>query len=153
MSDALLDTSRAEDAHTASRLSVEPIIWLGTTRPDGRPHHVPVWFCWRDPEVLIFSMATAQKLRNLRRRSSVSLTLDAAADGQDIVIAEGDGRLVTDEAVQRITPSFANKYATRLGGGSLDAWRTTFAQPVLVTVSRVIAWTRKEGQLHYRSVP
>jgi hypothetical protein len=96
-------------------------------------------------------MATAQKLRNLLHRSSVTLTLDSAAAGQDIVIVEGDARLVTDNDVHMITPSFAIKYAAMLGQGGLGAWRTTFAQPVLVTASRVIAWTRKEGQLHYRS--
>jgi PPOX class probable F420-dependent enzyme len=153
MVDVLLDTTRADDSHTASRLSAEPVIWLGTTRPDGRPHHVPVWFCWRDPEVVLFSMTAAQKLRNLRHQSAVTLTLDSAAAGQDVVIVEGGGRLVTDEVVEGIASTFADKYAPMLGEGGLDRWRTTFTQPVLVTASRVIAWTRREGQLLYRSTP
>jgi hypothetical protein len=55
--------NRPDDAHTDARLTTEPVIWLGTTCPDGRPHHVPVWFCWRDPVVLVFSMPTTQKVR------------------------------------------------------------------------------------------
>ena len=32
------------DDAAAQRLATEPILWLATTRPDGRPHLVPVWF-------------------------------------------------------------------------------------------------------------
>ena len=37
---ALLDVARGDDRHTAERLAAEPVIWLGTVRPDGRPHDV-----------------------------------------------------------------------------------------------------------------
>jgi predicted pyridoxine 5'-phosphate oxidase superfamily flavin-nucleotide-binding protein len=50
---ALLDVARGDDRHTAERLTAEPVIWLGTVRPDGRPHHVPIWFVWHDPLVLL----------------------------------------------------------------------------------------------------
>jgi PPOX class probable F420-dependent enzyme len=63
---ALLDVTRTDDRHTAQRLSAEPIIWLGTVRPDGRPHNVPVWFAWHDPMVLIFSMPETAKVRDVR---------------------------------------------------------------------------------------
>jgi len=33
------------------RLAQEFVVWLSTTRPDGRPHIVPVWFSW-DGEVV-----------------------------------------------------------------------------------------------------
>jgi nitroimidazol reductase NimA-like FMN-containing flavoprotein (pyridoxamine 5'-phosphate oxidase superfamily) len=62
----LLDVTRTDDRHTAQRLSAEPIIWLGTVRPDGRPHNVPVWFTWHDPMVLIFSMPKTAKVRDVR---------------------------------------------------------------------------------------
>ena len=39
----LLDVTRTDDRHTSERLSAEPVIWLGTVRPGGRPHNVPVW--------------------------------------------------------------------------------------------------------------
>jgi nitroimidazol reductase NimA-like FMN-containing flavoprotein (pyridoxamine 5'-phosphate oxidase superfamily) len=53
------------------RLSVEPIIWLGTVRPDGRPHIVPVWFAWHDPMVLIHSMPKTAKVRDMRLSPAV----------------------------------------------------------------------------------
>ena len=155
MAEPLLDRNRPDDAHTGDRLATEPVIWLGTTCPDARPHHVPVWFCWHDPEILIFSMSATQKVRNLRRNPQVALTLDSAAGGQDIVLAEGQARLGAAGTAELIAPLFASKYAAMLGGdeSSLEQWRSTFSTPVLVTVSRIVAWTRQDGQLRYRSVP
>ena len=122
--------------------------------PDSRPHHVSVWFCWHDPEVLIFSMPATRKVRNLRRNPWVSLTLDSAAGGQDIVLAEGRAQAGAAGAAEQITPLFARKYAALLGReSSLDQWRSTFSMPVLITVSKIVAWTRQDGQLRYRSVP
>jgi PPOX class probable F420-dependent enzyme len=154
MVEALLDRNRPDDAHTEGRLATEHVIWLGTTGPGLRPHHVPIWFCWQDPEVLIFSMPATRKVVNLRRNPQVALTLDSAAGGQDIVLAEGRAQVVTEASVERLAPLFAGKYAAILGGGAaMEQWRTTFSLPVLVTVSKVVAWTRQGGQLRYRSVP
>lgn len=154
MAEPLLARDLPDDAHIDARLAAEPVIWLGTTGPGSRPHHVPVWFCWRDPEVLIFSMPASRKARNLLRNPWVSLTLDSAANGQDIVLAEGEARVAETSAIEQITPLFARKYAALLDSySSLDQWRSTFSMPVLVTVSKVVAWTRQEGQLRFRSVP
>ena len=154
MTDPLLDENRPDDAHTGARLAAEPVIWLATAGPDARPHQVPVWFCWRDPEVLIFSMRATVKARHLRRNPQVALALDSAAGGQDIVLAEGRARLGPAARVEQLAPLFAGKYAAMLGtGSSLEQWRSTFSLPVLVTVSRIVAWTRQDGQVRYRSVP
>ena len=76
-----MDVTRTDDRHTAQRLSAEPIIWLGTVRPDGRPHNVPVWFAWHDPMVLVFSMPKTAKVRDVRLSPAVSLALDSADGG------------------------------------------------------------------------
>jgi PPOX class probable F420-dependent enzyme len=157
----LLDPNRADDAHTAARLSGEPVIWLGTAGSNGRPHQVPVWFCWRDPVVLIFSMAGTRKLRELERNPLVTLNLDTAAGGQDVVLAEGQAVVGAAQAVEELAGAFGAKYAAMLGGGDpnpdpdggLAQWRETFSVPILVTVSKIVAWRRQSGQLAYRSVP
>jgi PPOX class probable F420-dependent enzyme len=154
VAEPLLDKNRPDDAHTDARLAAEPVIWLGTTGPDAYPHHVPVWFCWHDPEILIFSMPATRKVGNLRRHPQVALTLDSANGGQDIVLAEGQARAAPADAVEQISPLFASKYAATFETeSSLNQWRSTFSLPVLVTVSRIVAWTRHDGQLRYRTVP
>jgi hypothetical protein len=54
--DNLLDMTRPWDAHIDRRLCSEPIIWLSSTRFDGRPDLAPVWFLWDGQAILIFSL-------------------------------------------------------------------------------------------------
>jgi PPOX class probable F420-dependent enzyme len=153
MADPLLAVNRPDDAHTGARLTADPVIWLGTTGPNGRPHHVPVWFCWRDPRVLLFSMPGTRKLANLRRNPLVTLNLDSAAGGQDIVLAEGHAELPA-AAPDDLAEAFAAKYTPLLGSEpALTQWRATFSVPVLITVTKLTAWTRQNNQLHYRTIP
>jgi PPOX class probable F420-dependent enzyme len=152
---ALLDIARSDDRHTSERLSAEPVIWLGTVRPDGRPHNVPVWFAWHDPLVLIFSMPKTAKVGNVRLSPAVTLALDSADGGRDIVLAEGTATLVTgaDQHPHFLAGKFREKYARSLGTTSFEQWRATFSQPLLVHVQRITAWTGTATGIAYRVVP
>jgi len=152
---ALLDVARSDDRHTSERLTAAPVIWLGTVRPDGRPHNVPVWFAWHDPLVLIFSMPRTAKVRNARLSPAVSLALDSADGGRDVVLAEGRATLVTGAGQHPhfLAEKFREKYAQTLGGTSFEEWRATFSQPLLVHVQRIIAWTPAAAGVAYRVVP
>ena len=151
----LLDVTRTDDRHTSERLSTEPIIWLGTVRPDGRPHNVPVWFAWHDPMVLIFSMPKTAKVADVRLSPAISLALDSADGGQDIVLAEGRAELIAgaDRLPHLLAGTFREKYAGSLGAMSFDQWRSTFSQPLLIHVDRITAWTRTAAGVAYRVVP
>jgi len=48
-----------------SALDQANVLSLGTVRPDGRPHVVPLWFLWDGEAIVVFSKARAQKVRNL----------------------------------------------------------------------------------------
>lgn len=152
---ALLDVARSDDRHTAERLTAEPVIWLGTVRPDGRPHNVPVWFAWHDPLVLIFSMPKTAKVRNARLSRAVSLALDSADGGRDVVVAEGRATLVTGAGQHPhfLAAKFREKCAQALDATSFEEWRATFSQPLLVHVQRITAWTRTATGVAYRVVP
>ena len=152
---ALLDVTRSDDRHTAERLTAEPVVWLGTVRPDGRPHTVPVWFAWHDPLVLIFSMPRTVKVRNARLSPAVSLALDSADGGRDVVLAEGRVTVLSgaDQHPHFLAAKFRDKYAQSLGSTSFEEWRATFSQPLLVHVQRITAWTRTADGVAYRVVP
>ena len=151
----LLDVTRTDDRHTSERLSAERIIWLGTVRPDGRPRNVPVWFVWHDPMVLIFSMPKTAKVRDVRLSPAVSLALDSADGGQDIVLAEGRAELIAgaERHPHFLAGKFREKYAQSMGAMSFDQWRSTFSQPLLIHVNRITAWTRTAEGVAYRVVP
>jgi len=98
-------------------------------------------------------MAGTRKLRDLERSPLVALNLDSADGGQDVVLAEGRAEVGSASAAAEMAGAFGEKYAGRLGGAGLGQWRETFSVPILVTVSKIVAWRRQDGQLFYRSVP
>ena len=109
----MLDTTKTRDAHIEERLRADLIVWLGSVRPDGRPHIVPVWFLWEGETVLVFSKPD-QKVRNLKENPNVWLALDNTKDGEDVVMVEGKAELMSDPSVNTTLPEYAAKYATQL---------------------------------------
>jgi PPOX class probable F420-dependent enzyme len=112
-------------------------IWLATSRPDGRPHAVPVWFVWDGGSAYFISRRDLQKSRNLRRQSWAVLHL---GDGDDVVILEGAAQVVADPAERdRIDQAYGEKYVDPVSGAKdtvnhddVDLYRL---DPV-----RVMAW-------------
>ena len=95
------------------------------------------------------------KVANVRLSSAVSLALDSADGGQDIVLAEGRAELIAgaDRHPHFLAAKFREKYAQSLGTTPFEQWRSTFSQPLLIHVERIIAWTRTASGIAYRVVP
>ncbi len=136
----MLDLTRSRDAHIDRRLRAEPIIWLSTVRPDGRPHLVPVWFLWDGMAILIFSQPATQKVRNLRHSPHVMLALEAADRGEDVALIEGQAALLDDPAVTPALPPFAVKYRELLAyiGSDLPSMIANYTQAIRVTPTRFL---------------
>lgn len=148
----LLDPSVATDAHAGQRLAGEPVAWLGTVAPGGRPHTVPVWFTWDDPVVTVFSRPDTAKIAHLRAHAEVSVALDTAEQGTDVVTGGGRAVLADLARVESALDAFGRKYAPLLGEQPLDAWLMTFSQPIVVTLDRLVVWRSTAAGLEYRSL-
>ena len=149
----LLDPSVTGHAHAACRLSAAPILWLTTVSADARPHSVPVWFLWSDPHLTVFSRPDTAKIGRLRRNPAVSMSLDSAVGGGDIVLAEGDAELVAMDVVIDGLPAFERKYRPLFGGQSFQDWLDLFSQPIRITATKIIGWTATPKGLDYVSIP
>ena len=57
-------------------------IWISTTRPDGRPHAVPVWYWWDGQAVYFATPRQSQKAKNLAQQPWVIVH---AGDGDDVI--------------------------------------------------------------------
>lgn len=147
----MLDLTQPHHAHIDRRLRTEPVIWLGSTRPDGRPHLVPVWFLWEGPTVLIFSLPDSQKVRNLRQNPAVALALDAANQGYDVVRLEGRAELLDDPTVRGDMPAFVEKYALVPRRWVISEWAEKFSQPIRVSPSKLVSWMTRPGSLAQRT--
>lgn len=128
------------------RLRREPIIWIGSTRPDGRPHLLPIWFTWDGSAVWIFSRPHAQKIWNLRWTPSVMLALGTADPHFDVELLEGQAELITAPTTAVMPTGHVAKYAAQLAEAGLTAatYAQRFSQPVRIRVTRVLDWRRRE---------
>jgi PPOX class probable F420-dependent enzyme len=82
--------------------------WVGTTRPDGSPHAMPVWGLWRDGALFFSSGSTSRKSRNLAVDPRIVVHLES---GDDVVVIEGLAQRVTDEEeLRRVGELYSAKY-------------------------------------------
>ncbi len=89
---------------------------LATTRKDGRPHVVPVWFVLDGDDLVFTTGAGTVKARSLRRDPRVCLCVDDETPPYAFVMVEGRATLSRDsEALLR--------YATEIGGRYMGADR------------------------------
>ena len=137
-----LDPTHPKYAHVDQRLRSEPIIWLSSVRPDGRPHLVPVWFLWDGASVFIFSQPGAQKIRNLQANPNVTLALEAADEGADIAILEGMAAIFETKDWDRILPAYTVKYEQpiREMGWTIETMTADYSKLLQITPARLIAW-------------
>ncbi len=82
--------------------------WISSTRPDGRPHAVPVWGVWVEGTLYFGSGRQARKARNFAQNPAVVAHVES---GDDVVILEGVVEEVSDMALlTRIAQAYAAKY-------------------------------------------
>jgi hypothetical protein len=93
--------------HT-ERLEHEANVWLATTRPDGRPHLVPVWFVWFESEIYILTALASVKAKNLLANPRASIALE---NGNQPVIAECTARHQVGPYAAELAGAFWGKYA------------------------------------------
>jgi general stress protein 26 len=90
------------------------IYWLGTVRPDGRPHTTPLIAVWHDSAFYFCTGADERKAKNLAQnpRCTVTTGCNTYNEGLDLVL-EGDAARITDEAIlQRIAAAYEAKYGS-----------------------------------------
>ena len=137
MNKSALDLSQPRHAHADERLRNDLMIWLGTVRPDGRPHLVPVWFLWNGERILIFSKDD-QKIKNLRSNKRVMLAVDDTKGGEDVVMVEGEAALLERSSVTPALPAYEEKYAAKLlqFGWTGESMGREYTEPISITPTK-----------------
>ena len=120
------------------RLAQSRNYWICTSRPDGRPHSIPVWGFWLDGALYFGTARSSRKGRNLAHNAAVSVHLES---GDDVVIVEGYANEVRDgdrTTFKKLNSASRAKYKMPL---------TTIPGETVVYCVRprvVLAWTEKE---------
>ena len=121
-------------------LEHELVVWLSTTRPDGGPHVVPLWFVWDGRSIVAFSKPHAQKVRNLRADPRVMVAVGRADATFDVELIEAVAEL--HETSAALPDGFVRKYASlaaRAGIG-LPAFADVYSQEIVIHPRRWLGW-------------
>jgi PPOX class probable F420-dependent enzyme len=137
----ILDHTPAWD-HIVARLRDDVIAWLGTVRPDGRPHLVPVWFAWDGAALFVLSEPDTQKVRNIKHDRRVTVALDDSRRGHDVVLFEGEAVLLEAPAVVAPPVGYVKKYAGLLAEMEwpVDEMIADYSQTIRILPTRFITW-------------
>jgi PPOX class probable F420-dependent enzyme len=88
-----LDPATEAGATALRRLETELMAWMTTTNPDGQPQSSPIWFLWRDGEVVVYSHVRAPRNANVEANPLVSFNLNTDPEGEAVVTMEGVARI------------------------------------------------------------
>ena len=108
--------------------------WVCTTRPDGRPHTVPVWGVWLDGAVYFGTDRDSRKARNILANPAMVIHLELL---KEAVILEG----VAEQAgalPKKIDDDYMKKYKMRPSEMPGEVFLVRLRPRV------VLAWTEKE---------
>jgi hypothetical protein len=107
--------------------------WLATTRPDGRPHAVPIWAVWAEERLWFTTSPETVSARNLDERAEAVIHAESAAE---VAIVEGEAtRPPPGEVPAAVVDSYEQKYGWRLEPD--DPGMPYF----VLTPRRVLAWS------------
>jgi hypothetical protein len=124
-------------SHAGDRLTKSRNYWICTTRPDGRPHSIPVWGFWIDGALYFGTGRLSRKARNLAQNPAISIHLDS---GDDVVILEGTAvevDLTNKSQLKKLDAASRAKYKMPMA---------VAPENVLYSVRPrvVLAWTEKD---------
>jgi hypothetical protein len=119
---------RAIDA----RLGREYEIWVATSRGDGRPHLVPVWYVWLQDKIYFATGTHTQKWLNLLSSQALALSLP---DPNNVLIIEGEAHACDRQTTETVAEYFFNKYEWDFRFDSSADWRLIEVLP-----HKMLAW-------------
>jgi hypothetical protein len=112
------DTMKYPWSRVVEQLAQARNYWLSTTRPDGRPHAMPVWALWLDDACYFSTNPSSRNGLNLAANPQIVLHLES---GDDVVILEGAAERVADPALlARYAEAYDAKYHWRIDPTSPD---------------------------------
>jgi hypothetical protein len=82
--------------------------WVGTVRPDGRPHVMPVWGVWDGSALWFSTAAESRKAKNLAARRDCTVATEV---GSAAVVLEGQAsRSISSALPAEVARLYLDKY-------------------------------------------
>jgi hypothetical protein len=90
------------------------IYWLGTVRPDGRPHVTPLIAIWLDGALYFCTGVDERKAKNIAQNAYCTVTTgcNSLSEGIDLVIEGNAARVTGEPTLRRIAEAYETKYGS-----------------------------------------
>ena len=88
--------------------------FIASTRPDGRPHVMPVWGVWCDDRYVFSTGITTVKSKNLLRQPAIAVTFE---DEKYAVVLEGIAEITPLADVPGFVDAYKEKYEYEIKEG------------------------------------
>ena len=120
----------------------DPVAWLSSVQPDGRPHVVPVWFHWDGERIVAFSKPNARKIGNLRDQPSVMLAVGTPGPEFEVELIEAIAEIPEADASEVMPEGFGAKYRDLLRRANLTVQRfaEVYSQPIVLRPTRFLGY-------------
>jgi PPOX class probable F420-dependent enzyme len=118
----------------ARALREDPVVWLSSVQPDGRPHLVPVWFHWDGELIVALSKPHARKVGNQRVQPPLMLAVGTPGPGMDVELIEASAEMPNRPASELMPTGFGRKYRSLLAraGLSVQRFAEVYSQPIVL---------------------
>lgn len=101
-----LPWSRPHDILTNTQKLPDTSIFLGTSRPDGRPHSAAIGALWHDGDYYFTSGPDTRKSRNLA--GNPACTISARLEGIDLVLEGEASRVIDRQTLEQLADMYRN---------------------------------------------
>jgi PPOX class probable F420-dependent enzyme len=123
-------------------LRSDPVVWLSSVQPDGRPHLVPVWFLWDGERIVAFSKPHARKIGNLREQPRVMVAVGTPGPDFEVELIEATAELPDSSATDVMPAGFGKKYREllRRAGLTVQRFAEVYSQPIVLRPTRFLGY-------------
>ncbi len=123
-----------------------PVVHVATTRADGSPHVVPLWFIWREEGVYVSCRRDSSTWRNVERDARVSLSFHRGRVWQElagvVVVGRAEPQVPEHPALRGVMSAWFEKYRLLLAGGGFRDYAEQVESPGMLRVrpQRMAGW-------------
>lgn len=100
----------ADDPVVTALLSEPNLARLAYVGLDGRPRVVPIWFQYRDGQIVMVTGPKAEKASALSANGAVALTIDSSQPPYKVLLVQGDATLEDVDGMAPEYPDIVRRY-------------------------------------------